>query len=146
MSAFRLVLFVTALIVLAGTGAAVDPPLGPKMEFDKKERENPSAPKGNQIKATGTFLLTEGYTLVEVQVSYRGAGTKAWKLADQEHVKIAEKVKDGRRAWEVVIKEVPAGGYEVKGQLLTKYIGLESKVMFETEPLRKVSVHDGDSK
>ncbi len=142
MSVLRGALLLAALTLLAGSGVAIDPPLGPKMEFDKKEKENPAAPNPNEIRATGTFLLTEGYTFTEVRVWYRPEGTRAWKRADRDHVKVSDKVKDGRRAWEVVIKDVPAGVFVVKGELHMRYEGIESNLVQETEPTRKVTVHE----
>lgn len=130
-------LLVVACFALALQSAPPMDPVLPKIEFDKKEGENPSSPKAGLMKAHGTYDLgnTGEYKYDGIELEYRLRGDGWTKVTKEIKVETKEK----KETWELTVKDLPPGEYEVRVSLRVKNKDAQTQ-WWEVEKKRMVTI------
>lgn len=101
-------LAVVAVLLAVSAGTAAD--AEPTIKFDKPQaegQENPSSPEKGTIAASGTYTLTEGFTLEKILLAYRPKGQDIWQAVEAE-------VDQAKGIWKKVVRKIPPGTYQVR--------------------------------
>jgi hypothetical protein len=106
---------------------------GPIITFEKKEGENPSSSKPNEIAMDGTFLCPSGYFFDRIEVTYRAVGKNAWTIANIDPSDAKKPI-----VWKCTIKDLKPGKYEVAARLIT------NPFMDTAEPSKRLETNTPD--